>query len=259
MVHLETIFKALEETFNVDYTSEIAIEIDPRTVDEEKLAALRKMGFNRVSFGVQDLDPKVQEAVKRRQTEEMTKETYYIARQLGFTAINIDLIYGLPFQTVETFTRTVDEIVKMGPDRIALFSYAKVPWLKPHQNAIKEEWLPTTEEKFAIYQMARERFQRGGYRMLGMDHFVKEEDPLAFGNVQRNFQGYTLKLAETMIPFGVTAVGDVSHGYFQNVKELEPYYKALDEERFPVAKGMVLRLMTELGDGSSIPLCAICL
>lgn len=238
MVHLETIFQALDETFEIDYSSEIAIEIDPRTVDEKKLASLKQMGFNRVSFGVQDLDPKVQEAVKRRQTEEMTKETFYAARKLGFNGINIDLIYGLPLQTVKTFTRTVDEIVKMSPDRIALFSYAKVPWLKPHQKAMRDEDLPSTEEKFAIYQMARERFQRGGYRMLGMDHFTKDE--LCIGNVQRNFQGYTLKVAKDSIPFGVTAIGDVECGYFQNVKELESYYNFLDAGRLPVVRGLVL-------------------
>lgn len=247
LIHLHTLFNALDQTFHIDYQSEIAIEIDPRTVfedDGEKLKGLKEIGFNRVSFGVQDLDPKVQEAIKRRQTEEMTKATYYKARQLGFSGINMDLIYGLPFQTVESFSKTLDGIIEMSPDRIALFSYAKVPWLKPHQNAMKDAWLPSTEEKFGIYLQAKERFQQGGYISLGMDHFAKKEDELAKGletkKLQRNFQGYTLKLAETMIPLGVTAVGDVSSGYFQNVKELEPYYAALDENRFPIGKGLVL-------------------
>ena len=152
----------------------------------------------------------------------------------------MDLIYGLPFQTTASFEKTLHEIISMGPDRVALFSYAKVPWLKAHQKAIKEEWLPETLEKFKIYLLARKLFEQAGYFCLGMDHFAKKEDELAHGPLQRNFQGYTLKLAETMIPFGITAVGDVSQGYFQNVKELEAYYRELDANRLPIAKGIVL-------------------
>lgn len=241
--HFERIFAALNRYFEVDYGSEVAIEIDPRTVyadQGEKLSALKQLGFNRVSFGVQDLDPAVQEAVKRRQSEEMTKATYAKARSLGFHSINMDLIYGLPYQTVASFERTLQEIIALAPDRIALFSYAKVPWIKPHQKAIREEWLPATEEKFKIYLMARQLFQEAGYISLGLDHFFKPTDELAKGVIQRNFQGYTLKLAEHSLPFGITAVGDVSRGYFQNVKELEHYYRCLDARQLPIAKGHIL-------------------
>lgn len=228
--------------------AEVSIEIDPRTVyadGGEKLSALKEMGFNRVSFGVQDTDPKVQEAVRRRQSLEMTKLTFDRARG-HFGGINIDLIYGLPYQTKDSFARTAEEICRMRPDRIALFSYAKVPWLKAHQLAIKDDTLPSVEEKFLIYLIARERFLSEGYIPLGMDHFALPEDPIAkayqLGQLHRNFQGYTLKGAEEMVSFGVTAISDIAGGYFQNVKDLTDYYRLIDQGVFPVGKGYLLTL-----------------
>ncbi|MBN4067201.1 oxygen-independent coproporphyrinogen III oxidase, partial [Simkania negevensis] len=209
---LTRLFSAITSSFAIDWTGEIAIEIDPRTVAADggkKLSSLRSLGFNRVSFGVQDTDPTVQEAVKRRQSFAMTKQTYEWARELGFQGINIDLIYGLPYQTTATFTKTVDDILSLKPDRIALFSYAKIPWLKPHQKAIPENTLPSTQEKFEIYCMAREQFTANGYVAIGMDHFALADDDLAkaFYNktLQRNFQGYSLQLAENALGLGVTS------------------------------------------------------
>lgn len=241
------LFEKIASSFEIDFDKEVAIEIDPRTVLEEegaKLKLLRSLGFNRVSFGVQDTDPKVQEAVKRRQSLEMTQKTYALARSLGFEGVNIDLIYGLPFQTERSFAQTVEHILQMRPDRIAFFSYAKVPWLKPHQSAIKESTLPSVEEKFAIYVEARERFIQNGYVAIGMDHFALEEDEIALcykaKKLQRNFQGYSVRLTEEQLGFGVTAIGHAQGGYFQNLKALTDYYAALDTFQLPVHRGLIL-------------------
>jgi oxygen-independent coproporphyrinogen-3 oxidase len=245
---LERLMTHLHRCLPLAPNAEIAIEIDPRTVVEDqgrKLRHLRALGFNRVSFGVQDTDPKVQEAVKRRQSYEMTRETYELARDLGFDGINIDLIYGLPYQTCASFADTAEKIAALRPDRIAFFSYAKVPWLKPHQKAIPDAALPTTAEKFQIYLSARRTFLSHGYLGIGMDHFALREDELArayrSGTLHRNFQGYTVKRAEEMLGLGITAVGSCSHGYFQNAKELSEYYASLDQGILPVRRGMFLQ------------------
>jgi len=244
---LARIWHHIHKLYQVDPNGELAMEIDPRTVlpdDGEKLRFLRSLGFNRVSFGVQDTNPEVQEAVKRRQTYAMSRKTFELARELEFTGINLDLIYGLPYQTVESFQETVEKIAELRPDRIALFSYARVPWLKPHQNAIPEHALPSTEEKFRIYVEARKELLAAGYVALGMDHFALPEDPLAqayiSGHLHRNFQGYTLNLAEDMLGHGITAIGQVQDGFFQNRKTLDEYYQCLDQNELPVFRGKVL-------------------
>jgi oxygen-independent coproporphyrinogen III oxidase len=227
-----------------DIDGEIAMEIDPRTVNLQKLQHLKSLGFNRVSFGVQDTNAQVQEAVKRRQSAEMSRATVEMAREVGFSGINIDLIYGLPHQTQETFRETVDEIIAMRPNRIALFSYAKVPWLKSHQKAIKDETLPSTEEKFAIYANAREQFIAAGYIAIGMDHFALPDDPIAkafrAGELQRNFQGYSLQLADDLIGLGMSSTGFVGDAYFQNEKDLVAYHEAIAKGRLPVFRGKLL-------------------
>ncbi len=245
---LSTLMDKLHHHFTIPPDAEIAIEVDPRTVFADggaKLTTLRKLGFNRISFGVQDLDPAVQEAVRRRQSREMTVETFHRARALGFSSINIDLIYGLPRQTVQSFRHTVEELVSLHPDRIALFSYAKVPWLKKHQQAIREDELPSPEEKFQIYTQARELFLQSGYTAIGMDHFAKREDALARayheGRLARNFQGYTVQSAEDSLGFGMTSIGFVEGAYFQNVKTLEEYQARVQQGEFPVFRGIVLK------------------
>ena len=244
---LARIWHKIHELYRVDPNGELAMEIDPRTVlpdNGEKLRFLRSLGFNRVSFGVQDTNPKVQEAIKRRQSYAMSRQTFELARELEFTGINLDLIYGLPYQTEETFQDTVERIAELRPDRIALFSYARVPWLKPHQKAIPEAALPSTEEKFRIYIRARQELLAAGYVALGMDHFALPNDPLAqayiSGRLHRNFQGYTLNLAEDMVGHGITAIGQVQNGFFQNRKTLDEYYQCLDNGVLPVFRGKVL-------------------
>lgn len=244
---LDRILFAINDAFELASDAEVAIEIDPRTVTEDKgrkLHHLWKLGFNRVSFGVQDTNSKVQEAVKRRQSYEMTRWTYELAREIGFDKINVDLIYGLPYQTIETFSDTVEKIAELQPDRIALFSYAKVPWLKAHQKAIKDETLPSVEEKFRIYLMSRKYFIGHGYTGIGMDHFALDSDELAkaykSGQLHRNFQGYTTKPAEDLLAFGVTGIGFFRDAYFQNVKELDEYYAAIEAGKLPVLRGKIL-------------------
>lgn len=244
---LSRIMVQLQEAFDLDREGEIAIEIDPRTVWEEgsgKLEALRNMGFNRVSFGVQDTDPRVQRAVRRDQSEEMTCQTFHEAVALGFQEINVDLIYGLPHQTVTSFTHTCEVITALQPARIALYSYAKVPFLKPHQRAIREETLPQMEEKFAIYLAAREHFLAQGYHALGMDHFALPHSTLATAleekRLQRNFQGYTVRYAEHLLGLGMTATGFVQGGYFQNVKSLEEYQQKMQEGELATLRGHLL-------------------
>ncbi len=243
----EQLFKIVQAHFIFTPDAEISIEIDPRTVyadHGQKLSFLKQLGFTRVSFGVQDLDPKVQEAVRRCQSEEMTVSTYFKARELKFHGINIDLIYGLPHQTVKRFAKTARKIIELKPDRIALYSYAKIPWLKKHQMAIPEETLPSTEEKFRIYVETRARFMRGGYTAIGMDHFALSTDPMAKAylskTLTRNFQGYAVQLAEDMIGFGLTSIGYIENGYFQNIKELEGYQQAISQGRLPVVRGYIL-------------------
>lgn len=243
----EQLMRKIEMHFTLTEDAEISIEIDPRTVFADqgrKLAQLRKLGFNRVSFGVQDLDPTVQEAIRRRQSEEMTALTYYKARELGFQGINMDLIYGLPYQTAEQFARTAEKILAFKPDRIAFYSYAKIPWLKEHQKAIPDATLPSTEEKFRIYVEARARFMQGGYTAIGMDHFALPADPMAQAyrakTLTRNFQGYAVQLAEDMIGFGLTSIGFLEKGYFQNEKGLDAYQNRLADGHLPIVRGYLL-------------------
>jgi oxygen-independent coproporphyrinogen III oxidase len=241
------LYAQIERHFQILENAEISIEVDPRNVFADKgkkLSFLRKLGFNRISFGVQDADPDVQEAVKRRQSWEMTEKTFWLARELGFSGINLDLIYGLPLQTPEKFADTAEKILALGPDRIAFFSYAKVPWLKQHQKAIPDALLPSTIDKFRIYVETRAKFMRGGYSAIGMDHFAKDKDSLTSGYLEkklyRNFQGYSLQLAENMIGLGVTAIGYVEGCYAQNEKEIALYHKRIAEKRLPVLRGRVL-------------------
>ena len=243
----EKVVRALFDSFAIAPDAEISIEIDPRTVFADqgrKLKFLKELGFNRVSFGVQDLDPNVQEAVKRRQSEEMTVETYNRAKALGFVGINIDLIYGLPLQTVASFSKTADKILTLKPDRIAFYSYAKIPWLKPHQKAIREEDLPLSEEKIQIYIETRKRLVEGGYVPIGMDHFSLQSDPLVQAyfekKLTRNFQGYSIGLADDMLGFGITAIGFLESTFFQNIKELEAYEESIQKKILPVFRGFVL-------------------
>ncbi|MEI6531924.1 MAG: oxygen-independent coproporphyrinogen III oxidase [Chlamydiota bacterium] len=240
---LTRLYKGLVEIFPLDQAAEISIEVDPRN-GTDKLELLKNLGFNRISFGVQDTDPAVQKAIHRYQSYEMTRDTMLKARALKFDSINMDLIYGLPLQTLSSFTDTISKIIEMSPDRIALFSYAKIPWLKAHQKAIPEESLPSTPIKFALYAHARKALIEAGYLPIGMDHFAKKEDELTLAfeekRLQRNFQGYSLKKAENMLGLGVTSIGYIGGAYIQNAKDLQSYYALIKEKKIPVQKGFVL-------------------
>ncbi len=237
----ERIFSALENEFTFTKDAECSIEIDPRTVVEKTHLPYIRTRFQRVSLGVQDTNASVQEAVRRRQTKEVTAKVVQEARNLQFSGINIDLIYGLPLQTKKSFKKTVEEIIEMRPDRIALFSYAKVPFLKPHQKAIRNQDLPKDQEKFQMYLQARKQFIQAGYIPIGMDHFAQPKDPLVKayqkGLLYRNFQGYGIHQADHMLGFGVSAIGFALGTYIQNTKDLTSYHEAVKKGVFPVERG----------------------
>ncbi|MDX1385825.1 MAG: oxygen-independent coproporphyrinogen III oxidase, partial [Thermoanaerobaculia bacterium] len=233
---LLTLFRPLE-------TAEMAVEVDPRVTTSEHVAALAALGFNRMSLGVQDLDPRVQEAIGRRQSPRQTAALVAEARRQGFEGINVDLIYGLPHQSRDGFRRTVEAVTGLGVDRIALYSFGFVPWVHPHQKRIAEEALPAREDKYTLFAEARERILGAGYEAIGMDHFARPGDELAEarrrGRLRRNFQGYTALDVGDVVGLGVSAIGDVAGGYFQNTKKLSVYSEGLGRGRLPTAKGLV--------------------
>jgi len=224
--------------------AEIAIEVDPRVTTAAQLEALHSRGFNRLSLGVQDLDPRVQEAIGRVQPVPVTAATVEEAHRLGFRGINVDLIYGLPHQTSASFARTLDSVIALSPDRLAIYSFAFLPWLKGNQKKLGEEALPAGDAKIALLLLARDKLLAAGYRAIGMDHFAKPDDELALaldqGRLTRNFMGYSVQDASDMIGLGVSAIGRVSGAYSQNHKKLSDYYADLEASRFPVERGYAL-------------------
>lgn len=224
--------------------AEAAIEVDPRVTSSEQLDVLRALGFNRLSVGVQDFAPEVQRAVNRIQSEAETRATIEHARRLGFSSINVDLIYGLPRQTLDGFGGTLERVLAIRPDRLAVYSFAHVPWIRGHQRLLNPEELPAPELKLALFVLARERLLRAGYHPIGMDHFALPEDELSraaeAGRLFRNFMGYTTHPAPDIVGCGVSAIGDVAGAFAQNVKKLSAYYAALDASRFPIERGFRL-------------------
>jgi oxygen-independent coproporphyrinogen-3 oxidase len=242
---LEEIYSIIYSHFkNWEEDREVSIEIDPRFFSPEQMEVLKRNGVNRVSFGVQDFNPATQRAVNRIQPFELTKESVQIAREAGVESINIDLIYGLPYQTLETFKETLERVVELDPDRIAVFNYAHVPWLKKGMRKIDETTLPAPAEKLKIFKYTIEFFEANGYRMIGMDHFAKPEDELfkaiEKGELHRNFQGYTTKGGADLIGFGLTSISETERAYFQNYKTLREYEGAIDQGRLPVFRGVIL-------------------
>jgi oxygen-independent coproporphyrinogen-3 oxidase len=227
--------------FDIEDGAEVAIEVDPRVTSAEQLALLRDLGFNRLSLGVQDFTPEVQEAVNRIQSEALTRTLFDAARDLGFESINIDLIYGLPLQTRTSFGRTVEAVLAMRPDRVAVYSYAHVPWIRGHQKYLNPGDLPAAERKIELFVEAMERFRAAGYEQIGMDHFAVPTDELALasaaGRLHRNFMGYTTRPAPDMLAAGVSGIGDVGGVFAQNTKKLSEYYTAIDAGRFPIERG----------------------
>jgi oxygen-independent coproporphyrinogen III oxidase len=235
---------ALKDTFECAPEAECSIEVDPRRVEPGTMAFLAELGFNRVSIGVQDFDPEVQKAVHRVQSEELTRRVMGEARASGFRSVNLDLIYGLPKQSLDSFNRTLDRVLALDPDRIALYSYAHLPKLFKPQRRIAEAELPSAEAKLQIMTLAIGRLTRGGYLYIGMDHFARPDDELAIaqrqGRLQRNFQGYSTYPESDLIGLGVSAIGRVGPAYYQNHKRLEDYTAEIDAGRLPVARGVDL-------------------
>ena len=244
LAQIERLSRTIARHFEIDADAETAIEIDPRVTTREQLQLLRSLGFNRLSMGVQDFTPEVQRAIGRIQSESLTRELYEYAREIGFGGINMDLIYGLPLQTVGTFTRTLESVAAMRPDRVAVYSYAHVPWLRPHQSRIDVATLPDRELKFGLIGSAVDTFADAGYEAIGMDHFALPGDDLAVAarerRLHRNFMGYTTRRSGDMLGVGLSAIGDLRGALAQNVKKLPPYYAALDAGAFPIERGYIL-------------------
>ena len=235
---------SLRRSFYLAPDAELSIEVDPRTVTTERLARLRAEGFNRISFGVQDFDPAVQQAVHRVQSYDSVRDLIEGARALGFASINADLIYGLPQQTAESFARTIAQIGALRPDRIALYAYAHLPQRFKPQRRIAAAQLPDAPARVAMLGSAMAGFIARGYVYIGMDHFALPSDSLAIarrdGQLHRNFQGYSTQPDCDLIGLGVSAIGRIGNSYYQNARELPDYYAALEAGRLPVAKGLLL-------------------
>ncbi|MGB5850310.1 MAG: oxygen-independent coproporphyrinogen III oxidase [Ignavibacteriaceae bacterium] len=231
----------ISNSFEFNEDSENSCEIDPRELTKAHLEALRNNGFNRISMGVQDFNEKVQKAVNRIQPEDITRQAVEWIRELGYQSINLDLIYGLPFQTAKSFADTVDKIIDISPDRIALFNYAHVPWMKKHMALIHEEDLPTPEVKLEILKSSIEQLTDAGYVFIGMDHFAKPDDELSIAlkekNLYRNFQGYSTNAGTDLYAMGITSISQLKNIYAQNYKTEKQYYKSLDDGIIPTAKG----------------------
>jgi oxygen-independent coproporphyrinogen-3 oxidase len=241
---LRELMGMLRSSFTLVPGGEYSIEVDPRTVDASRLALLHELGFNRLSFGVQDFDPEVQKAVHRIQPAEQVFALVESARAIGFDSINVDLIYGLPKQTPDSFDRTLAQVAQLRPDRIALYAYAHLPdRFKPQRRIIWAD-LPMASSKVAMLSRSLEAFSSAGYVYVGMDHFALPEDALAIakrqGRLHRNFQGYSTQPDCDLIGLGVSAIGRVGATYSQNAKTLEEYYDMLNQGRLPVVRGLAL-------------------
>ena len=244
MEEMAELMRCLDTHFNLqdDDSREFSIEIDPRTVDREKIAQLASLGFNRISLGVQDFDPQVQAAVNRVQSVEDTLDVMQAARDVGIQSINLDLIYGLPFQSPEGFGRTLDTVIKAKPERIAVYSYAHLPHVFKAQNQIDESTLPSGETKLALLELAISKLTAAGYVYVGMDHFALPDDELVIaqnsGDLHRNFQGYSTRAECDMIGLGMSSISKVGDTYSQNAKDITDYYARIDAGSLAVFRGV---------------------
>jgi len=222
----------IKERFDFADDIEASVEIDPRNMVRGHIEAFAEIGFNRTSFGVQDFNLQVQQAINRVQSEEITRQVVIWAREFGFQSVNLDLIYGLPYQTLDTFAETVDKVIDISPDRIAVFNYAHVPWLKKHQAVMNQDAIPSPDQRLAILEMSSEKLADAGYEYIGMDHFAKPTDELAIaqkeGTLYRNFQGYSTKAGADLYAFGMSAISQFENIYAQNEKDFKAYYAAVD-------------------------------
>ena len=240
----DRLMRNLKAVWNVAPDAEVSVEIDPRTVLPEHVDVWLEHGFNRFSLGVQDFDGQVLEAVHRRQSLDQTLDLVRRLRAAGRTAVNFDLIYGLPGQTTETMTRTARRTAEIGPARIALYSYAHVPWMKSHQKLLERHPLPEGDAKLALFGAAWDVFVEAGYVPVEMDHFARPDDELALAlserTLHRNFMGYTTRRGLDLVGFGVSSISSVARTYAQNVKDFDAYHSALREKRLPLERGFLL-------------------
>jgi oxygen-independent coproporphyrinogen-3 oxidase len=244
MGELARLFGVLRSKFDFAEDGEYSIEVDPRTVDVSGVAALRNMGFNRISLGVQDFDPDVQKAVNRVQSESQTLAVIEAAHREGFQSVNVDLIYGLPKQNLLTFNRTLARIIAANPDRIAIYNYAHMPARFKPQRRIRDEDLPTPDIKLKLLGLAAQRLGTAGYVYIGMDHFARAGDSLAVaqheGHLHRNFQGYSTHAECDLVGLGVSSIGQIGPTYCQNHRQLDAYYDSIDRGQLPIARGIEL-------------------
>jgi oxygen-independent coproporphyrinogen-3 oxidase len=241
---LASLMAMLRRNFSFVPGGEYSVEVDPRTVTRERLANLAQLGFNRLSFGVQDFEPAVQKAVHRIQPADQVFDLVAASRELGFDSVNVDLIYGLPMQTPESFERTMHQVVKLRPDRIALYAYAHLPERFKPQRRIHAEDLPPASSKLTMLSTAMRVLMKAGYVYVGMDHFALPDDALAVakrqGRLHRNFQGYSTQPDCDLVALGVSSIGHVGATFSQNVKTLDEYYDLLNQGRLPIARGLAL-------------------
>ncbi len=239
---LERLFTGLAALFPLTPDAEVSIEVDPRVTTVDQLRTLRRCGFDRISMGVQDFDPHVQETIHRVQSFELTRDLVAAAREVGFTSVNLDLVYGLPHQTEAGFGASLAKVLALRPDRLACYGYAHVPWLKKHQRVLPEAAMPKGPAKLALYLAALGAFQDAGYVAIGMDHFGLPGDGLVRaaerGDLHRNFMGYTTAPAEDMLSFGVTAISELAGAFAQNKKPLNEYRSDVAAGRLPVERGL---------------------
>lgn len=234
----------LRDHFSFDDKVEISVEMDPNDLDEGRFDALAAIGLTRASLGVQDFDPQVQKAINRIQTFEQTKSVVEAVRARGATSVNCDILYGLPHQTVETLRSTVDDILSLAPDRVALFGYAHVPWMKKHQTMIAEESLPDVQQRFQQMSSAAQMLCAAGYQAIGIDHFALPDDSMAFaareGRLRRNFQGYTTDAADALIGLGASSISQLPQGYVQNMAATGEYQRMVKAEGLAAIRGIAL-------------------
>ncbi len=239
-----SLMKEIHNNFIIEKAAQIAIEIDPRTVNEAKIACYAKQGINRVSLGIQDFSLTVQRAINRIQPFNLVYQTTNLLRQYGIDEINFDLIYGLPQQNLSNIQETVELSLSLQPMRIALFGYAHVPWKKKNMNLIDEPILPSEEMRLNLYTKASQMILKDNYIKIGLDHFAKPNDPMSIAykhkKLSRNFQGYSVEHADTLIGFGVSAISNLDTGYFQNSTTIEEYKKQIDNGVLPITKGYIL-------------------
>jgi len=237
---MEELIGYARERFTFAPDAEIGIEVDPRVTTPEHLETLRRLGFNRLSMGIQDFNPEVQKAVHRIQPYEMTRDIIQAGRRLGFYSINVDVIYGLPYQKAQSFGESVDQVIGLGPDRVAMFSYAHVPWLKKQQGSFVKH-LPEGMEKFRIFQTGLARFLAAGYLYIGLDHFARPSDELSLAQknrtLHRNFQGYTTKAGADLYGMGVSAISGIGKAYAQNYRDLPSYQDAVAQRGLATMRG----------------------